>query len=259
MNPVIAVDIGNTNTDIGMIDTRLMKCADRLTVASGSSDKTIATAILTIIKKSTAPSGLICLSSVDKARLKALVAAIKKTTGLACSVVHLHKNLPIKINYQNPSVLGADRIADALYASKKYPGKDVIVIDSGTTITVDIIDRTGTFKGGAIIPGILTQLHSMHTGTVALPQINTLENKSVLPGTSTRECMVAGVKTGLAGAMNALVAAYQKQYKNRAIVLACGGGWSCHTDGIDFKFKFVPDLTLVGTALYGCCCGCDTV
>ena len=104
--------------------------------------------------------------------------------------------------------------------------------------------------GGAILAGIETQIRGLHAATNTLPAVAMPGKKIPLPGTSTEECMQAGAAHGTAGALNHLVRKYRSLLGGKCIVLATGGGWHVTSKLVDFKFIEVPDMTLIGTALY---------
>jgi type III pantothenate kinase len=81
------------------------------------------------------------------------------------SRVKHHSGLPLKVRYEKPSSLGADRLADALYAVTVYPGENVVIIDSGTAVTIDLVTAGGEFAGGTIIAGVEAQLRILHSST----------------------------------------------------------------------------------------------
>lgn len=79
--------------------------------------------------------------------------------------------LPITIDYLTPSTLGLDRIEAAVGATRFFPGDACIVADAGTALTLDMVDATGTFRGGNISPGLHLRLSSLHQAASALPLV----------------------------------------------------------------------------------------
>jgi pantothenate kinase type III len=177
---------------------------------------------------------------------------LKKTERFQVTHLRLsrHSDLPVRFHYQNPAGLGADRIADALYACSNYPKKNVIIIDSGTAITVDAVSGRGEFKGGTILAGIETQLKGLCAAADTLPFVSLPAAKIPFPGGSTVRCMQAGAAHGTAGALNHLVNKYERLLGGKCTVLVTGGAWHLTRRLVDFKFSEIPDMTLVGMALY---------
>ena len=100
--------------------------------------------------------------------------------------------LPIIKHYDTPQTLGADRIAAAAGANYLFPHEDLVVIDMGTCITYDLIDRNAAFQGGLISPGVRMRFNAMHTFTKRLPLFEP-EKEPDLIGKSTRQAMQSGV------------------------------------------------------------------
>ena len=103
--------------------------------------------------------------------------------------------VPVTVSYDTPSTLGVDRIAAAVAANAKYPNENTLVIDCGTCITYELIQR-GTYCGGAISPGLKMRLSAMNHFTERLPLIEQFEEKTIWPGKSTNESMLAGAIRG---------------------------------------------------------------
>ncbi len=106
--------------------------------------------------------------------------------------------IPIKIAYDTPQTLGADRVAAAVAAVKLYPGTPLLIIDVGSAITIDYIDGNGTFCGGNISPGIKMRFRALHDYTGRLP-LTSYESEVQLPkfGFSTTSALQAGVIHGV--------------------------------------------------------------
>ena len=80
--------------------------------------------------------------------------------------------LPIQNAYQTPETLGKDRLAAVAGAWRLYPGKNCLVVDAGTCITYDLLDISGTYRGGNIAPGLQMRLKAMHHYTAKLPLVD---------------------------------------------------------------------------------------
>lgn len=248
---VIAIDIGCTRTHVGIVDTINRKCLFRHDFLSSDIIHSILDVLdeMKDIVREFPMHPVIIAGGIGNRAMDVEKALLSRGITSITHVKH-HKGLPVSINYDKPSSLGADRIADALYATTVYAGRNVIVIDSGTAITVDLVTMKGEFSGGAILAGVEAQLKILHSSTGTLPLITTPANKIDLPGTSTESCMQAGTAYGIAGAMNLLVRNYQQVIEEKCLVLATGGAWHVTESLVDFDFISVPDLTLIGTALY---------
>ena len=154
--------------------------------------------------------------------------------------------LPIRLDYKTPATLGADRIADACGAWAMHKGEACLVIDAGTCITVDFIDGSGVYHGGAIMPGLKMGLQALHTFTAKLPliEIDNVKRAPVL-GRSTEESILAGT----VGATMLALAGYVALYREKALalhVVLTGGDAKRLVDAGATGWELQPHLTLTG-------------
>lgn len=129
--------------------------------------------------------------------------------------------IPFKNSYKTPGTLGLDRIALVAAAFEKYPGKDVLVIDAGTSITYDFLDKKGNYHGGAISPGIQMRLKALHVFTDRLPLVPFMENPDFL-GKSTLESIQSGVINGTSFEINGFINAYRENHPGLITILTGG-------------------------------------
>lgn len=251
-NNVITVDIGNTNTSVGLVDIQKLSCIKSYTFPS----KDIIENIVRIIKQiqnnfqSLKPFPVkIC--TVIRPIQKDLHATLSSTPDIDRIIfVKYHESLPVKISYGNPDTLGTDRIANLLYSLKRYPKEDVIIIDAGTAITIDMLSSNKEFIGGFILPGIITQLNSLHEDTSELPQIVYDENIGAFPPDSTQSAILNGVCYGIGGGVSFIIEKLRKKFPDNKRILTCGGTWKAIENFVDFEYLFIPEITLVGVGLY---------
>jgi type III pantothenate kinase len=105
--------------------------------------------------------------------------------------------IPLKNLYRTPATLGADRLAAAVGAHTIFPDDDVLVVDFGTALTVDLVTREGEFAGGNISPGMSMRLRALHEQTASLPLVEPPQGDIPLLGTTTAEAIGAGVVSGM--------------------------------------------------------------
>ncbi len=110
----------------------------------------------------------------------------------------------LKIKYQNPLEVGSDRIANAIAATKLYPGKNIIVIDFGTATTFDVLSKEKEYLGGAIIPGIRISMEALESKTAKLPTVE-IETPEKVIGRSTKESIQAGLYFGQIGSVKEII------------------------------------------------------
>ena len=203
-----------------------------------------------MLRETGAPELSRIVLSSSKTSITEIVYGILRGFGKT-DLVHYHAALPVSFRYTNPSGLGADRIADLLYGNSAYPGLNLIIIDAGTAITINVMKKQ-EFMGGAILPGVETQLKSLYTSTDALPMVN-IRDSAPIPvlGNGTTTCINAGVVHGIAGSLNHLVHCYKRIISGENItILATGGSWPILSNLVAFDSITIPDLTLVGAGLF---------
>ena len=226
----LCIDIGNTNTRAGIFE------GDNLVEERNIfPDRKIISLI-----KALKPEHAI-IGSVKKGMGK-IIQKSSRFTDL--KVLDHTTSLPITVDYATPHTLGVDRIAAVTGAAHLKPGKDCLVIDIGTCITYDFIDKKGVYHGGSIAPGVDMRLKAMHKFTSGLPLVRVKGHPDLI-GKTTRECMLSGAINGAAAEINGIIAEYQ-QFLYDPDIIICGGG------AFFFEYKLkghifaIPNLVLFG-------------
>jgi type III pantothenate kinase len=130
--------------------------------------------------------------------------------------------IPIANLYQSPETLGLDRLAAVIGASHLYNQTDILVIDAGTCITYDFINKQKQYKGGSISPGLQMRFKAMHEFTGKLPLVTLDENNVAFYGASTHEALQSGVVNGLIFEVTGYINHYLNHHPETKIIL-CGG------------------------------------
>ena len=143
-----------------------------------------------------------------------------------------------------PSEAGADRLVNAIGAHMVYPG-DLIVIDSGTATTFDVVAADGAFEGGLIAPGINLSLQALHEAAAMLPRIAIQKPDRVI-GKDTVSNMQSGVFWGYVALIEGLVARIKAEWGKPMTVIGTGGVASLFEGATDSIDRFDPDLTIRG-------------
>ena len=153
-------------------------------------------------------------------------------------------NLPIKIAYETPSTLGRDRIAGVVGANWIFKGEANCVIDIGTCITYDLIDKNGTYLGGNISPGVKLRLKSMNDYTARLPLVErgTLDE---LIGKNTKQALQNGATLGTLLEIESFIDRISEKYSKINIILT-GGDAIFFGESINSKIFVKPNLVLFG-------------
>jgi type III pantothenate kinase len=246
--PVLAFDIGNTNLHAAIIDTARYKCLTKTHIPSKVSPLHIDKLLMTLGEINTDTP--VRIASVVKSATEELGGYLTKKGFTNIEFVTADQSCGLTFEYSNPVRLGADRIADALYAVKTFPDRNVIIVDAGSAITIEMVTKDKAYKGGAILPGLSTQLKSLSIATDALPFIENQIDNAELPGKSTEQCIMAGVLFGITGGINEIVNQLQEQLQETPLILGTGGDFANLQPLLNFMSLYLPDLTLVGTALY---------
>ncbi|HTJ49511.1 MAG TPA: type III pantothenate kinase [Cyclobacteriaceae bacterium] len=158
----------------------------------------------------------------------------------------LTKNLPVPTTnlYATPSTLGVDRLAGVCGARQLFPGKNCLVIDAGTCITYDFIDKEGNYHGGGISPGLSMRFQAVNTFTAKLPLVQAVKTPTLI-GNSTESCIQSGVILGLTEEIKGFVRLYEQEFEDLKVVL-CGGDTVFFENQMKGSIFAVPELVLSG-------------
>ncbi len=150
----------------------------------------------------------------------------------------------LKVEYDPPRAVGADRIANALAALARYR-PPIIVVDFGTATTFDSIGPEGTYLGGAILPGVKLSSQALFEKAAKLPQVDFVAPETAL-GRNTVHSLQSGIMLGYAGAVDALAKRISAEMGGNAKVIATGGLGSLFMGLCESIEAFEPTLTLEG-------------
>ncbi len=154
--------------------------------------------------------------------------------------------VPITNNYGTPQTLGMDRLAGVIGASSLFSGQDCLVIDAGTCITFDFINRDAIYLGGSISPGLDMKFKALHTFTGKLPLVEQVEKEEVpLIGRNTFECLQSGVLNGTLAEVEGMIMKHKQQLPNLVTVI-CGGDAPFFEKNVKAPIFVVPNLVLIG-------------
>ena len=222
---LLAVDIGNTQTVIGLYEGTELRYMWRLaTDATDTSDE------LRVKLR-----GLLTADNVDEKAIKGLALASvvpRLTTSWedvsrylferdAFTVNARVAGSLFKVNYGNPDEIGADRVADTVAAISLY-GAPVMVVDFGTATNIEIVDKDGVFVGGIIAPGLETSANALFNKAARLGAIE-LVDPQVSIGRNTNEAVQVGIIYGEADRVDGLVQRVFNQLGYHMPVVATGG------------------------------------
>ncbi len=137
--------------------------------------------------------------------------------------IYLNKKtkLPIINLYESPDTLGKDRLAAIIGANNIFKNQDVLVIDAGTAITFDFINKNNEYIGGNISPGLEMRYKSLNLFTSKLPLIKK-DEKFNLIGKNTKEAIISGVQNGLVFEIDSYINIFKEKFNNIKIILTGG-------------------------------------
>lgn len=214
-------DVGNTHTHIGLANSR--RVLRRINLDSdGWSNGRNQTAAAKFFKS----------HSLEGAALCSVVPAV---TPLVSRFIHEKLRVPavtlnhltlrgLGIEYPKPETIGPDRLANALAARHRF-GAPVVVVDFGTAVTFDVVDRHGNYIGGIIAPGLNLMTDYLHEKTALLPKIKIREVTSLV-GKSTTEAMTIGAVHGYRGLVAGLIAQLKRALGSRRLPVVATGGYA---------------------------------
>jgi type III pantothenate kinase len=242
---LLLIDIGNTHTHLGLSDTRgVFRQADLSTSTWG--DGTAEKPLRRFVGRNRLDGAAVC-SVVPRCTPLVRQTALR-LWNVACLELTAKTLIGIGIDYPKPKTIGPDRLANAV-AARHFFGAPVVVVDFGTAVTFDVVNRSGNYAGGIIAPGLAAMTEYLHEKTALLPRIKIRDIKSVI-GRSTEDAMLIGALHGYRGLVRELIKELKKELGVRRLpVVATGGYGALMAAGLPEITKVDPLLTLEGLRL----------
>ncbi|HNQ74895.1 MAG TPA: type III pantothenate kinase [Verrucomicrobiota bacterium] len=242
---ILLVDIGNTNTHIGLADGRRVRRRVDLPTA-GFLDGTAARRLLTFVGRNQLTRAALC--SVVPRATPAVRRMIRTMWHLRATELTPQTLREVGIDYPRPDSIGADRLANAAAAHHHF-GAPVVVVDFGTAVTFDVVDRRGNYVGGIIAPGLAAMTDYLHERTALLPRLKIREPGSII-GRSTRQAMLIGAVHGYRGLIRELILRLRHELRTaRLPVVATGTYARLLAAKLPEITRVEPYLTLEGLRL----------
>ena len=220
---LLVFDIGNTNTVMGIYKGEELINKWRLTSKKQTSDE-VGFMVLGLLAASGISKGDIdgaIFGSVVPSLDEMFREGVRKYLGLECIRVSPKLDTGLEIKMKNPTGLGADRLLNAVAGIEKY-GKPLIVVDLGTTITLDVVSREGAYLGGVIAPGLEIGMESLFSRAAKLPQIELVAPENYIGG-NTVEAIQSGIIYGTAGMVDRMIKGIFKELGGPCRVVVTGG------------------------------------
>lgn len=221
---ILAIDMGNTNIVIGGIDENKTYFVERITTNHGKTDLEYAVNIKNILEiygiSIEEIEGAI-VSSVVPPLNSTILKAISKICAKTPLLVGSGMKTGLNILMDAPKTVGSDMIVDSVAALNEYPAP-LIIIDMGTATTMSVIDPSGNYIGGVILPGVKVSLDSLSGKTAQLPYIS-LDMPAKVIGKNTIDCMKSGIMYGSASMIDGIIDRMEEELGQKATILATGG------------------------------------
>ncbi|MYB68654.1 MAG: type III pantothenate kinase [Gemmatimonadetes bacterium] len=241
---LLAIDIGNTCIDIGLLAGDEIVCLHKFPTAPPA-DAGLQRLLAAL---ATPPIGAVIGSVVAKLGT-AYAAACRDFSSGPVLQAHNTWDWGLQIDYDDPARIGVDRLAAAAAAYRAAPaGQAVMVVDAGTALTVDAIDAEGTFRGGVITPGLRLGLNALSANTSFLPQVE-LAATTPLLGKNTADGLRSGALHGSAALVEGLCTRMAAALDTPVAIFLTGGDGPLLHPHIAAVHMCAPDLVLRGLAL----------
>lgn len=245
---ILLASIGNTNLTYGLFEQGLI-VSERFPIADlpGQSD-------FDRLFRSLLEKYLPARRRLEGAALSSVVP--EKTPLLLRSVQSVVFPEPLLISERTSwtfdrsaytGVLGTDRLLCCQAALQKYR-PPLVAIDCGTATTLNVVDQSGSFVGGVILPGVLTGIQAVAARAALLAPISSVSRPGSVIGKNTAECMLSGAVYGAAAQLEGLVARIGRALRQEAAVILTGGNAEAILPYLSLPLHFEPDLLLEGLA-----------
>lgn len=237
MGPMnLTIDIGNTRAKFVFFDVQGTVVEERSTPLEDF-ERTL--------------KNLMGVYSIDKCAFCSVAGNIEEVEQalqiLSCPILKVtgETELPIAVAYRSRHTLGADRVAAVAGGIQLYPTSDLMIVDAGTCITVDVVSASEGYLGGNISPGVSMRFKAMHAMTARLPLVDCVEDAPNL-GIDTVSAMRAGVIQGVNFELEGYVNYWQKRLPHLKVIIT---GGNHHLLGAVEKNDWVYEHLLVSIGL----------
>lgn len=244
---LFALNVNNTQIKVGVYEGSELKAHWRIATDLDKTDDEYAMILRSLLeyaRQDVMRFDSAAISSVVPPLTDVFERLCERYFGVTPLVVGPGVRTGMRILYENPKEVGADRICNAIAVYEKYGGP-AIVVDFGTATTFSAVSADGDFLGGAIAPGIGISVDALVEHTAQLPRVEFSKPKSVI-GRSTVTAMQAGILYGFVGQVDEIVRRMRAELGGRATTTATGGWAELIVDECRCFDHLDPLLTLEG-------------
>ncbi len=235
---ILLFDIGNTHTHLGMADNRRVAKQTNIPTASwtnGRAEKFV----VKFVDRAEIEGAVLC--SVVPGTTPAVRGLLRRRWRLPCLELGPLTIAGVGIDYPKPDTIGPDRLANAVAAAHHF-GAPSVVVDFGTAVTFDVVNRSGNYAGGIIAPGLAAMTDYLHEKTALLPRIEIRDIHARI-GKNTEEAMLIGAVHGYRGLVRQLIAELKSELRAKTLPVVATGGYA------ELIARDLPEITSVNPLL----------
>ncbi|HET9911512.1 MAG TPA: type III pantothenate kinase [Anaerolineales bacterium] len=244
---LLTIDVGNTNLTLGLYDGNTLFAHWRLATDHARMPDEYGLQFLGLLQnvgQTQKDLNGICLASVVPQLTGRVIQACQEYLQNDPFVVDVGIKTGIKVRYEDPRAVGADRIADAVAVMYLYRGP-ACIIDFGTATTFNALTKDGEYLGGAITAGINLATEALFRHAAKLPRIDLQRPPSII-GRNTVHAMQSGLLFGYVSMVEGMVDRFRKELGSEMKVIATGGLSAIVAQETDVIQIIAPWLTLEG-------------
>src|ERR1700722_4571682 len=246
---LLCVDVGNSQIFGGVYDGEELRATFRRTSNIRASSDEFGIFFRTVLRESGVDPAAVdeaAICSVVPDVVHSLRNCFRKYFRLEPFVLEPGAKTGLKIRYRNPLEVGADKIANAMGALSRFPGRNLLIVDFGTATTLCAVTKEKEYLGGVITPGISISMAALESRTARLPAVEIIRPSEVL-GRSTVESIQSGLYYGTLATVRSLAASVTKEHfaMEQPLIIGTGGFGRLFEEEHLFD-SFVPELPLIG-------------
>jgi type III pantothenate kinase len=244
---LLAIDVGNTNTVLGMFDGEDLRASWRIKTDAHTTADEMALTFRGLLADQESVTGIALCSTVPAVLREMRLMLDRYFASVTTVIVEPGTKTGVPVLTDNPKEVGADRIVNTIAAHHLYGGP-CIVVDFGTSTNLDVVSAKGEFLGGALAPGIEISLDALAQRAAQLRKVELVRPRSAI-GKNTVEALQSGALYGFAGQVDGLVDRITAELGDVTAVVATGGLAPIVVPESRRITHYDPELTLTGLRL----------
>jgi len=244
---LLAIDVGNTNTVLGLYDNEKLIQNWRIKTDTNSTADELILTYNGLLKDQPKVTGISLCSTVPSVLREMRWMLERYFSEAKTVIIEPGTKTGVPIITDNPKEVGADRIANSLAVFERHGGPSVVV-DFGTSTNFDVVSEKGEFLGGALAPGIEISLEALANRAAQLRKVEFVKPRSVI-GKNTVEALQSGALYGFAGQVDGILQRIIAEIGPLKAVVATGGLAPLVVEESSTITHHEPDLTLEGLRL----------